>query len=58
LLDEVRELPLKRWRDVPGSKLSLRDAHRVAWELTRVALDLARRRRLVRQEAPDSVRRS
>lgn len=58
LLDEVRELPLKRWRDVPGSNLSLRDAHRVAWELTRVALDLAHRRRLVRQEAPDSVRRS
>jgi glycosyltransferase involved in cell wall biosynthesis len=55
---EVREVPLKRWRDVPGSKLSLRDSHRVAWELTRVALDLARRRRLARQEAPESVGRS
>ena len=42
---EIRELPLRTWRDVPGSKLSMSAAPRVAWELSRVALDLRARRR-------------
>jgi glycosyltransferase involved in cell wall biosynthesis len=45
---QLRELPLRAWRDVPGSKLGPADAPRVAWEALRVALDLARRRRRVR----------
>lgn len=47
-LSRVRELPLRAWRDVPGSKLGLVDAPRVAWEALRIARDLARRRRRVR----------
>lgn len=42
---EIRELPLRTWRDVPGSKLSLTAAPRVAWDLLRVSLDLRARRR-------------
>jgi len=45
---QMRELPLRAWRDVPGSKLGLADAPRIAWEALRVSLDLARRRRRAR----------
>jgi glycosyltransferase involved in cell wall biosynthesis len=46
-----RELPLERWREAPGSKLSLLDTPRIALELARVALDLAARRRALRSSA-------
>ncbi len=44
-LAQVRELPLREWRDVPGSKLRLRNAPRIAWDSLRIGVDLARRRR-------------
>jgi glycosyltransferase involved in cell wall biosynthesis len=43
-VDEIRELPLRRWRDIPGSNLSLSGAPRVIVELMRVARDLRARR--------------
>ncbi len=43
-----REVPLERWHDVPGSKVGLRGASASAFDLTRVGLDLARRRSRVR----------
>ncbi len=46
-LPALRELPLRSWRDVPGGKVGLRQAPRVAFELGRVALDLSRRRRAI-----------
>lgn len=48
-LAEIRELPLREWRDVRGSKLRLLDAPRATWEALRIALDLAARRRRVRR---------
>jgi hypothetical protein len=51
-VEAFRELPLERWREAPGSKLSLLDAPRIALELSRVALDLAARRRALRASAP------
>jgi glycosyltransferase involved in cell wall biosynthesis len=33
----VYELPLRRWRDVPGSKLRVRHAVRAAWDLMRIS---------------------
>jgi dolichyl-phosphate beta-glucosyltransferase len=33
----IYELPLKHWRDVPGSKLKLRHAARSVWDLARIA---------------------
>jgi glycosyltransferase involved in cell wall biosynthesis len=33
----IYELPLKSWRDVPGSKLTLRHAARAAWDLARIS---------------------
>ncbi len=44
-LSQIRELPLRRWRDVPGSKIAWWSAPRVVWELWTVARDLDRRRR-------------
>jgi hypothetical protein len=32
------EVPLRAWRDVPGSKLRPHDAFRALWELTTIAL--------------------
>jgi len=43
-VDEIRELPLRRWRDIPGSNLSLAGAPKVMLELIRVAKDLRARR--------------
>jgi dolichyl-phosphate beta-glucosyltransferase len=43
-VDEIRELPLRRWRDIPGSNLSLAGAPQVMLELVRVARDLRARR--------------
>jgi glycosyltransferase involved in cell wall biosynthesis len=43
-VDEIRELPLRRWRDIPGSSLSLASAPQVVFELLRVARDLRARR--------------
>jgi dolichyl-phosphate beta-glucosyltransferase len=33
----IYELPLRSWRDVPGSKLKLRHAARAAWDLARIS---------------------
>jgi glycosyltransferase involved in cell wall biosynthesis len=43
-VDEIRELPLRSWRDVPGSNISLASAPQVVFELIRVARDLRARR--------------
>lgn len=50
-LERFRELPLRRWQDVPGSKIGPRNSLQIAYELTRVALDLHARRRHRRGEA-------
>jgi dolichyl-phosphate beta-glucosyltransferase len=45
----LRELPLRNWRDVPGSKIGARDAAQSALALAFVWLDLARRRARARR---------
>jgi dolichyl-phosphate beta-glucosyltransferase len=40
--DRLLELPLRSWRDVPGSKLTVRDAARAALDLAFIARERAR----------------
>lgn len=45
-VEAIVELPLRRWHDVPGSKLGPTDMGRAALELAHVARDTRRRRRV------------
>ncbi len=47
-ISQVVEEPLMAWRDIPGSKLRPGHGVTAAGDLLRIALDLQRRRRLVR----------
>jgi hypothetical protein len=44
--DRFTEVPLRRWEDVKGSKLRLRDVFRMGIDLGRIWLELRRRRKI------------
>lgn len=47
----IIEIPLRQWDHVSGSKLRLRGLLRIGWELARVSVRLARRRRAAQRVA-------